>query len=64
MILPPVVDRAESAAFKAGNNAGSGFLIWENRVGSWFKSDTMTALQTCQDSFALWIRNWMTHFEA
>jgi hypothetical protein len=33
MILPPLDANAANAAFSAGNNAGSGFLIVENMVG-------------------------------
>jgi hypothetical protein len=34
IIFPPVFSRAANAAFSVGSRAGSGFLTWENQVGS------------------------------
>lgn len=44
IILPPVACRADRAAFKAGSNAGSGFLMWEKIDGMRFRREVMTSL--------------------
>lgn len=45
IIFPPVCSKADKAAFIAGNSAGSGFLMCENRVGICVNSDEMTCLR-------------------
>lgn len=44
MTLPPVAWRAESAEFKVGSKADSGFLIEEKMLGIRLRRDVMTFL--------------------
>lgn len=53
MIFPPVDCNADKAASIVGNNAGSGFLIWENNVGIRAKSEAITALRRSVNAISL-----------
>jgi hypothetical protein len=44
IIFPPVDCKAEIAALIDASNAGSGFFIRENRVGSWESSEEILDL--------------------
>ena len=66
IILPPVACRADRAAFKAGSNAGSGFLIWEKIDGMRLRRDVMTSLVRigCEQAFTSligreWVPTWI-----